>query len=115
MEPSEQESIVEAIYPVGVAGGMRIIWFAWVSGDHDRVMSSNGRPVCDSSKEGLEGQVAARGRDLDWEGESVSIARRDLDRALVVLRDGRRMVQGIQLNIESPVPSPTVGRTHEIH
>ena len=46
---------------------------------------------------------------------SISIARRDLDRALVVLRDGRRMVQGIQLNIESPVPSPTVGRTHEIH
>lgn len=184
MEPSEQESIVEAIYPVGVAGGMRIIWFAWVSGDHDRVMSSNGRPVCDSSKEGLEGQVAARGRVLDWEGESVidldslissvdsgrevdpgevvdawnfmtdlsrvidnapnqlfhaelmetydiffsqcevaqsiglrsiSIARRDLDRALVVLRDGRQMVQGIQLNIESPMPSPTVGRTHEIH
>lgn len=175
---------MEAIYPVGVVGGKRIIWFAWVSGDHDRLMSSTGRPVCDSSKEGLEGQVAARGRVLDWEGESIidldslvssvdsgrevdpgkvvdawnfmtdlfrvidnaprqlfhaesmdtydaffsqcevaqslglrsiSIARRDLDRALAVLRDGMRMVLRIQLNIEGPAPLPTVRRMHEIH
>ncbi|MBW8774659.1 MAG: hypothetical protein JF596_06240 [Stenotrophomonas sp.] len=46
---------------------------------------------------------------------SISIARRDLDRALAVVRDGMRMVLGIQLNIEGPAPLPTVRRMHEIH
>lgn len=81
---------MEAMYPVGVVGGKRIIWFAWVSGDHDRVMSSNGRPVCDNSKEGLEGQVAARGRVLDWEGESII----DLDSLVSSVDSGREVDPG---------------------
>jgi len=59
------------IYPVGIAAGGNIAWFAWVSDDRDHLMTVDGAAVHASSRDALDLAVVTAGGALDWEGESV--------------------------------------------
>ncbi len=72
------------IYPIGIASGESVVWFAWVSDEHDHLMSIDGAAVRASSRHDLNLAVASAGGSLDWEGESAF----DVDALISSARSG---------------------------
>jgi len=72
------------IYPVGVSFGKSIVWFAWVSDEHDHLMSIDGAAIRAFSRDDLDLAVATTGGALDWEGESMF----DVDSLMSSARSG---------------------------
>lgn len=71
-------------YPIGIASGESVVWFAWVSDDRDHLMEVDGAAVHASSRDALDLAVATNGCALDWEGESIF----DVDSLMSAARSG---------------------------
>ncbi len=72
------------IYPIGIASGESVVWFAWVSDDRDHLMAVDGVAVRASSRDALGLAVVTAGGTLDWEGESMF----DVDSLMSSARSG---------------------------
>ena len=72
------------IYPVGVASGGSVVWFAWISGYYDRLMSVEGVAVHAFNRDALDLAVATAGGTLDWDGETEF----DVDSLIASARSG---------------------------
>ena len=72
------------IYPIGIASGESVVWFAWVSDDRDHLMAVDGVAVHASSRDALDLAVVTAGGALDWEGESMF----DVDSLMSSARSG---------------------------
>lgn len=72
------------IYLIGIASGEIFAWFAWVSDEHDHLMSIDGAAIRAFSRDDLDLAVAATGGALDWERESMF----DVDSLMCSARSG---------------------------